>query len=97
MAEIFSAFFEREFDGVASERLVRLRAEVVADDVDHFLCVDRDEYIAVQRYVNTASYLAVRAYNNDIVYNLDDGDTPGAAYSLELPLKFTLDAFNQYN
>jgi hypothetical protein len=59
--------------------------------------LDRDEYIAVQRYVNTASYLAVRAYNNDIVYNLDDGDTPGAAYSLELPLKFTLDAFNQYN
>jgi hypothetical protein len=57
---------------------------------------DRNEYVAVQKYVNTASYVIVRAYNNDIVYNLDDGST-GNAYGVELPMKYYLDSFNQYN
>jgi hypothetical protein len=57
---------------------------------------DRNEYVAVQKYINTASYVIVRAYNNDIVYNLDDGST-GNAYGVELPMKYYLDSFNQYN
>jgi hypothetical protein len=57
---------------------------------------DRNEYIAVQKYVNTASYLVVRNYNNDLVYNLDDGST-GNAYGYELPMKYVLDAFDMYN
>jgi len=57
---------------------------------------DRNEYVAVQKYVNTASYVIVRAYNNDIVFNLDDGST-GNAYGVELPMKYFLDAFDQYN
>ena len=58
---------------------------------------DRNEYVAVQKYVNTASYVIVRAYNDDLVLNLDDGSQPGAAYSVELPMKYYLDSFNQYN
>jgi hypothetical protein len=58
---------------------------------------DRNEYVAVQKYVNTASYLIVRAYNDDLVLNLDDGNTPGAAYGDELQMKYYLDSFEYYN
>jgi hypothetical protein len=58
---------------------------------------DRTEYIALQKEVNTASYLIVRNYNDDVVFNLDDGAFPGAAYGDELPMKYYLDAFTQYN
>jgi hypothetical protein len=47
--------------------------------------------------VNTASYIIVRAYNDDVVYNLDDGAFPGGAYGAELPMKYYLDSFNTYN
>jgi hypothetical protein len=58
---------------------------------------DRNTYVALQKEVNTASYIIVRAYNDDVVYNLDDGAFPGGAYSAELPMKYYLDSFNQYN
>jgi hypothetical protein len=58
---------------------------------------DRNEYVALQKEVNTASYVIVRAYNDDVVYSLDDGAYPGGAYSDELPMKYYLDAFGQYN
>jgi hypothetical protein len=58
---------------------------------------DRNAYIALQKEVNTASYVIVRAYNDDVVYNLDDGAFPGGAYGLELPVKYYLDAFSQFN
>jgi hypothetical protein len=58
---------------------------------------DRNQYVAVQKEVNTASYIIVRAYNDDVVYNLDDGAFPGGAYGDELPMKYYLDAFTQYN
>ena len=57
---------------------------------------DRNEYVAVQKYVNTASYIIVRAYNDDLVLNLDDGSS-GNAYGVELPMKYVLDSFEQYN
>jgi hypothetical protein len=58
---------------------------------------DRNEYVALQKEVNTASYVIIRAYNDDVVYNLDDGAFPGKAFSAELPMKYYLDSFTQYN
>ena len=58
---------------------------------------DRNEYAVVQKEVNSASYVIIRAYNDDVVYNLDDGAFPGKAFSAELPMKYYLDAFTQYN
>jgi hypothetical protein len=58
---------------------------------------DRNTYLAVQKEVNTASYIIVRAYNDDVVYSLDDGAFPGGAYGYELPMKYYLDSFTQYN
>jgi hypothetical protein len=58
---------------------------------------DRNEYIALQKEVNTASYIIVRKYNDDVVYNLDDGAFPGGAFGAELPMKYYLDSFSQYN
>jgi hypothetical protein len=58
---------------------------------------DRNEYVAVQKEVNSASYIIIRAYNDDVVYNLDDGAYPGGAFGVELPMKYFLDAYTQYN
>ena len=58
---------------------------------------DRNEYIAVQKERNTATYLIVRNYNDYYVYQLDDGAFPGGVYGAELPMKYTLDSFNQFN
>jgi hypothetical protein len=58
---------------------------------------DRNEYVAVQKDINIASYLIVRKYNDDLVNQLDDGNQPGAAFSDELPMKYYLDSFDMYN
>ena len=58
---------------------------------------NRNTWIAVQKERNTASYVIVRKYNDDVVFQLDDGAFPGAAFATELPLKYFLDAFRQYN
>jgi hypothetical protein len=58
---------------------------------------DRNEYVAVQKERNTASYLVVYNYNDFYVYQLDDGSFPGGVYGAELPMKYYLDSFNQFN
>jgi hypothetical protein len=58
---------------------------------------DRNNYVAIQKEVNSASYIIIRAYNDDVVYNLDDGAFPGGAFGVELPMKYFLDAYNAYN
>jgi len=58
---------------------------------------DRNQFVAVQKERNSASYVIVRNYNDDVVFQLDDGMFPGGAYSAELPMKFYLDAFTTYN
>jgi len=57
---------------------------------------DRNEYVAVRKDRNVASYIIVRAYNDDVVTQLDDGAFPGGAYGVELPVKYFLDAFAYY-
>jgi hypothetical protein len=57
----------------------------------------RNQWIAVDRDRNIASYLIIRDYNQDLVNQQDDGNFPGGAYGYELELKYFLDAFTQYN
>ena len=57
----------------------------------------RNQWIAVDRDRNIASYVIIRQYNQDIVNQQDDGNFPGGAYGDELELKYFLDAFTQYN
>jgi hypothetical protein len=58
---------------------------------------DRNTWIAVERDRNTATYVIVRNYTDDVIYQQDDGAFPGGAYGAELPMKYYLDAFAQYN
>ena len=58
---------------------------------------DRNQWVAVQKERNTASYVIVRNYNDYVVFQLDDGAFPGGAYGALLPMKYFLDAFNTYN
>ncbi len=56
---------------------------------------DRNQIVMVDRDRNTASYVTLRNYNQLVIASQDDGS--GGAYQLELPIKYTLDAFNAYN
>lgn len=58
---------------------------------------DRNEWVAVQKERNIASYIILRNYNDYVVYQLDDGAFPGGAYGALLPMKYFLDSFNTYN
>ncbi len=58
---------------------------------------DRNSWVAVQKERNTASYIIVRNYTDDVIYQQDDGAFPGGAYSVQLPVKFFLDSFNYFN
>ncbi len=57
----------------------------------------RNQWIAIDRDRNIASYLIIRQYNQDVVNQQDDGNFPGGAYGYELELKYFLDAYTQYN
>ena len=58
---------------------------------------DRNQWVAVQKERNIASYIIVRNYTDYVVYQLDDGAFPGGAYGALLPMKYFLDSFNFYN
>jgi hypothetical protein len=58
---------------------------------------DRNQYVVVQKERNTAAYVIVRNYTDDVVYNLDDGAWPGGAYGALLPMKYYLDSFKAFN
>lgn len=58
---------------------------------------DRNQWIAVRKDRNIASYKILHAYNNCVVYNLDDGHYPGCAYGAQLPMKYFLDSFDMWN
>jgi len=58
---------------------------------------DRNTWVVVDRDRNTASYLIVRTYNADVIHAEDDGNIPGLAFTYQLPLKYFLDTFAQYN
>ena len=57
----------------------------------------RNQWIAVDRDRNIASYLIIRDFNQDVVNQQDDGNFPGGAYNYELELKYFLDAYTYYN
>lgn len=58
---------------------------------------DRNTWVAVQKQRNTASYVIVRNYTDDVIYQQDDGAYPGGAYNAQLPMKYFLDSFNYFN
>ena len=58
---------------------------------------NRNTWVAVQKEINTASYVIVRKYTDDVIFQLDDGAFPGGAYGYELPMKYYLDSFRTYN
>jgi hypothetical protein len=58
---------------------------------------DRNQWVAVQKERNVASYVIVRNFNDYVVAQLDDGAFPGGAYPTLLPVKFFLDSFNTFN
>ena len=58
---------------------------------------NRNTWVAVEKEINTASYVIVRNYTDDVVFQLDDGAYPGGAFGYELPMKYFLDAFDTYN
>ena len=58
---------------------------------------NRNTWVAVQKEINTAAYVIVRKYTDDVIFQLDDGAFPGGAYGYELPMKYYLDSFNTYN
>jgi hypothetical protein len=58
---------------------------------------DRNQAMIVDRDWNTATYILVRQWNTDVTYALDDGSGGNAAYQLELPLKYFLNAYGSNN
>ncbi len=58
---------------------------------------DRNTWVVCDRDRNTASYVIVRNYTDDVIYQMDDGAFPGGAYQAQLPMKYFLDSFNLYN
>jgi hypothetical protein len=58
---------------------------------------DRNQYVVAQEDRNTVTYQILATYNSDINITKDDGNQPGAAYGYELPIKYTLDSFTQFN
>jgi hypothetical protein len=58
---------------------------------------DRNTWLFVDKDRNTATYKMVRDYNTNVIRGEDDGVFPGQAYAQQLPLKYYLDAFAQFN
>jgi hypothetical protein len=69
------------------------------DDRRYAWCpiTDRNQAMIVDRDWNTATYILVRQWNTDVTYALDDGSGGNAAYQLELPLKYFLNAYGSNN
>jgi hypothetical protein len=58
---------------------------------------DRNQWVAAQKDRNTATYIIIRNYTDDVINQQDDGNFPGGAYGLQLPMKFFLDSFDMFN
>jgi hypothetical protein len=63
---------------------------------------DRNAWVAADRDRNIATYTIMRQYTTDVIHGEDDGNpgssvAEGSSYPLQLPLKYFLDYFYQYN
>jgi hypothetical protein len=56
---------------------------------------DRNEWFVCDRDRNSATYQVMYNYNTDVIFQKDDGNYGGAAYSDELQVKYFLDYFSQ--
>jgi hypothetical protein len=74
--------------------------EFVAPDGRRYAWVyvqDRHTWVFADRDRNTATYKIVNDYNLGVIKGEDDGVSPGRAYSLQLPVKYFLDAYGAFN
>ena len=55
----------------------------------------RNVWVVARQDRNIAAYKIIHDYNDDVLNRKDDGSD--GAYSLELPMKYTLDAFKEYD
>ncbi len=58
---------------------------------------DRNEWAVAEQDTNVVTNTIMLQYNADVVAGQDDGNVPGAAFSDELPIKYTVDSFTQFN
>jgi hypothetical protein len=58
---------------------------------------DRHVTLFADQDRNTAMYKMMRDYNAEVVRCEDDGVSPGRAYPLQLPLKYFVDYYGQFN
>jgi hypothetical protein len=56
---------------------------------------DRNVYVLARKDRNIATYKILHQYNDDVLVQLDDGTF--GTYGYQLPIKYTLDSFTQFN
>jgi hypothetical protein len=54
---------------------------------------DRNIWFFCDQDRNSSSYFQVLTYNQDLLVNFDDGNTPGAAYNDDAKVKYMIDAY----
>jgi len=57
---------------------------------------DRNEYFVVDQDRNPSSYFQVYTYNQDLLTQFDDGNTPGTIYGDDIDTKFMVDAYSLF-
>ena len=55
------------------------------------------EWAVAEQDTNIVTNQIFLNYNQDVVASQDDGNFPGGAFGYELPVKYTLDSFTQFN
>ena len=55
----------------------------------------RNAYVVARQDRNTVTYNIIKQYNDDVIVHGDDGSN--GAYGLELQIKYTIDAFKQFD
>ncbi|MHB8419329.1 MAG: zinc-dependent metalloprotease [Myxococcales bacterium] len=74
--------------------------QFVGPDGRHYIwsyLQDSNTWVIAEQDTNIATNYIMLQYNGDVVAQQDDGNFPGGAFLDELPIKYTIDAFNYYN
>ncbi len=58
---------------------------------------DRNSWVVAEQDTHIVTNTIMLNYNSDVVAGQDDGNFPGSAYADQLPIKYTLDSFTQFN
>ncbi len=58
---------------------------------------DRNAWVVAEQDTHIVTNQIMLNYNSDVVAGQDDGNFPGGAFGAQLPIKYTLDSFTQFN